>query len=106
MDGYITLTLSIEEEDGGYVSRCPELGVASCGDTLDEALHNIEEATLLYLDTIEEMGERERIFRERGIHIMPGGPRVAERPARSDQEAVSVRNARMPRTDTAQFAFC
>lgn len=70
--GHIVLTLLVREEDGQYISECPQLGTASCGDTIDEALHNIKEATLLYLNAIEEAGERERIFRRRGIQIFLG----------------------------------
>ena len=29
------LTATVWQEDDQYVSRCPELGVASCGDTTD-----------------------------------------------------------------------
>ncbi len=70
--GHIVLTLLIHEEEGQYVSRCPELGTASCGDTIDEAFHNIREATQLYLNSIETAGERERIFHKRGIQIYLG----------------------------------
>jgi len=34
------LTAVLREEDGVYVSECPELGVATCGDTPEEALVN------------------------------------------------------------------
>ena len=70
--GHVVLTLLVHEEDDPYVSRCPELGTASCGDTIDEALHNIREATQLYLNSIEAAGERERIFRKREIQIFLG----------------------------------
>lgn len=33
-----------------YVAECPELGVASQGKTLKEALNNLKEASELYLD--------------------------------------------------------
>jgi len=68
-DGYIIVTLRIWEENNHFVSECPELDVASCGDTIDEALDNIKEATLLYINTIEEQGERQRIFHERNIRL-------------------------------------
>jgi predicted RNase H-like HicB family nuclease len=32
-----TLTANIGRESGGYVSRCPELDIASQGDTVEEA---------------------------------------------------------------------
>jgi len=43
------------------------LGTASCGDSFDEALANIAEATSEYLNTIERLGERTRIFKEKRI---------------------------------------
>jgi len=50
------LTSVIWAEEGVYVSRCPELGVASCGDTPEEALGNLKEAVELYLDNAKELG--------------------------------------------------
>ena len=50
------LTATIWEEKGVYVSKCPELGVASCGDTPEEALSNLKEAVELYLDNAKELG--------------------------------------------------
>ncbi|HUF54264.1 MAG TPA: type II toxin-antitoxin system HicB family antitoxin [Dehalococcoidia bacterium] len=72
--GYIRLTYKVHEEDGQFVSTCPELGTASCGDSVDEAFRNIAEATIQYLDAIEESGERVRIFRKRNIPIYPAKP--------------------------------
>ena len=40
----IKLTAIIEREGDGYVSLCPELDVASQGDTPDEARANLREA--------------------------------------------------------------
>jgi predicted RNase H-like HicB family nuclease len=50
------LSATIWEEEGVYVSKCPELGVASCGDTPEEALSNLKEAVELYLDNARELG--------------------------------------------------
>ena len=55
------LTAAIWEEKGVYVSKCPELGVASCGDTPEEALSNLKEAVELYLDNAKELGLSEEI---------------------------------------------
>ena len=55
------LTATIWEEKGVYVSKCPELGVASCGDTPEEALSNLKEAVELYLDNAKELGLSEEI---------------------------------------------
>ena len=50
------LTATIWKEEGVYVSKCTELGVASCGDTPEEALGNLKEAVELYLDNAKELG--------------------------------------------------
>ena len=44
------------KEESGYVSKCPELGVASCGATLDEAIDNLKEAVALYIENAKELG--------------------------------------------------
>ena len=67
--GYIVLTGFAEEEEGQYVSYCPELGTASCGDTIAEALDNLREAIELNIEGLEEVGELERTLRERNIKV-------------------------------------
>jgi predicted RNase H-like HicB family nuclease len=73
--GYVVLTLSVAREGKHYISECPELGTASFGDTFDEALANVVDATTEYLSAIERLGERKRIFKERGITIHRARPR-------------------------------
>ncbi len=72
--GYILLTLRVYPEGRQWVSECLELGATSCGDTIEEALENVKDATLLYLQTIEANGTTERIFGERGVRILSGDP--------------------------------
>ena len=43
-------TAIIEREDDGYVSLCPDLDVASQGDTVEEAKANLTEAIELLLE--------------------------------------------------------
>jgi len=43
-------TAIIEKEDGAYVALCPELDVASQGDTVEEAKDNLQEAIELLLE--------------------------------------------------------
>ena len=45
------LTAIIEREGNGFVSLCPELDVASQGDTIDEAKKNLQEALELFFET-------------------------------------------------------
>jgi predicted RNase H-like HicB family nuclease len=47
-------TALIQDEDGGYVSLCPELDIASQGDTVEEALRNLKEAVELFFEFAPE----------------------------------------------------
>ena len=67
--GSIQLTQIVEREGSQFAAHCPELGIASCGDTIEEAFANIHEAILLHLDVLEDLGDRDRVFRERGIEV-------------------------------------
>jgi predicted RNase H-like HicB family nuclease len=49
-------TAVVWKEPEGYVSKCSELGVASCGDSLEEAVSNLKEAVELYLENAYELG--------------------------------------------------
>lgn len=44
------LTAIIEREGEGYVALCPELDVASQGETVEEARHNLVEALELFFE--------------------------------------------------------
>ena len=73
--GYIVLTGIVEEEEGQFASYCRELGTASCGDTISEALDNLGEAIELNIEGLREVGELERTLRERNIRIDQEPPR-------------------------------
>ena len=49
------LTAVIWKEEAGFVSKCPELGVASAGDGPQDALKNLKEAVELYSDNVKEL---------------------------------------------------
>lgn len=44
------LTAIIEREGSGYVSFCPELDIASQGETVEEARENLREALGLFFE--------------------------------------------------------
>lgn len=44
-------TAIIEREGTGYASLCPELDIASQGDTIEEARENLREALELFFET-------------------------------------------------------
>jgi predicted RNase H-like HicB family nuclease len=45
------MTAIIEREDDGFVALCPELDVASQGDSIEEARANLIEALTLFFET-------------------------------------------------------
>jgi predicted RNase H-like HicB family nuclease len=45
------LTAIIEREGDGFVSLCPELDIASQGDSIEEARENLREAVELFFET-------------------------------------------------------
>ncbi len=45
------LTAIIEREGDGYVSLCPELDIASQGNSVQEAKSNLKEALELFFET-------------------------------------------------------
>ena len=44
------LTAVIEREGSGYVSLCPELDIASQGDSIEQARENLQEAVELFFE--------------------------------------------------------
>jgi len=58
------LTGIIEREDDGYVALCPELDIASQGDTVEEARRNLIEALELFLESASPQEIQTRIHTE------------------------------------------
>ena len=56
----MTLTAFIEKEDSGYVSLCPELDIASQGETVEEAKENLKEAVELFFETASKSEIKKR----------------------------------------------
>jgi len=73
--GFILLTIFFhKEEDGRWTAECKELGTSTFGDSLEEARELISEAVCLHLNTLEEVGERSRFFKENNIRIFRKRP--------------------------------
>lgn len=66
------LTALVEREGDGYISLCPELDVASQGDTVEEARQNLAEAVELFLEVSSPAEVSDRLHSE--IHITPRSP--------------------------------
>ncbi|MDZ4860150.1 MAG: type II toxin-antitoxin system HicB family antitoxin [Candidatus Hydrogenedentes bacterium] len=64
---HLLLDFEVRKEDQQYVSFCPQLGTATCGDSEEEALQNLRDAVWLHLISLEEEGELARLLEEKCI---------------------------------------
>ena len=58
------LTAITIREDGGYVSLCPELDIASQADTIEKARENLREALELFFETASDEELQRRLHGE------------------------------------------
>ena len=58
------VTALIEREGDGYVALCPELDIASQGDTVEQARENLLEALELFFETASASEIKDRLHTE------------------------------------------
>jgi predicted RNase H-like HicB family nuclease len=58
------LTAIIEREGDGYVALCPELDIASQGNSVSEARENLREALELFYETASPQEIKDRLQEE------------------------------------------
>ena len=58
------LTAIIEREGDGYVSLCPELDIASQGDSVEQSRDNLVEALELFFETAAPSEIKQRLHNE------------------------------------------
>jgi predicted RNase H-like HicB family nuclease len=56
------LTTVIEREADGYVALCPELDIASQGDTVEEARENLRETLELFFECADASEVKRRLL--------------------------------------------
>ncbi len=61
------LTEELWKEENMYVSYCPELDIASCGETVDQAKKNLKEVILINLEEAKKIGTLEKLLQEAGF---------------------------------------
>jgi predicted RNase H-like HicB family nuclease len=64
MNKKFQFTAVIEKEGDGYVSLCPELDIASQGNSIEEASANLKEAVELFLETASSTEMKQRLHEE------------------------------------------
>lgn len=75
---YVVLTLKFRQEGGQWLAYCEETGTSTYADTMEEAQEHIREAVILHLQTLEDVGECKRFFRENNITLHPHRPKGQE----------------------------
>lgn len=50
-----------------YVSYCPELDIASCGEDVQQAKKNLKEAILINIEETKKLGTFERFIEDCGL---------------------------------------
>ena len=73
--GYVVLMFKFQKVGRRWTAYCEELGTATFGRSLSEAEKRIKEAVLLHLNTLEEVGERNRFFKEHNIEFYRTRPK-------------------------------
>lgn len=74
MDNTRMLTGVIEREGDGFVALCPELDIASEGDTIEDARRNLVEAVELFFESASSTEVQERLRSE--VYVTPIEVRV------------------------------
>lgn len=73
--GYIILTHKFRKVGRRWTAYCEELGTATFGRSLNEAEKRLDEAVMLHLNTLEDVGERARFFRDHDIKYYDTKPK-------------------------------
>jgi predicted RNase H-like HicB family nuclease len=63
----LKLTEELWKEGNMYVSYCPELDIAACGETVDQAKNNLKEVILINLEEAQKLGTLGSILMEAGF---------------------------------------
>ncbi|OGB62350.1 MAG: hypothetical protein A2Y94_11395 [Caldithrix sp. RBG_13_44_9] len=64
MRNFQQFTAIIEREENQYVALCPELDIASQGNTIEEARQNLKEALELFFETASPQEIQNRLHNE------------------------------------------
>ncbi len=63
----IKLTEELWKEGNMYVSYCPELDIASCGESVEKAKKNLKEVISINFEEAQKIGTFEQLLEEAGF---------------------------------------
>lgn len=93
---FIWLNCTAQREGEYFVAHCRELGVSSFGETKDEAFDNLNEATLLFLNTLEDLGESDKVLAEKGVQVYELDDSIVSRPIDPPLQGETARSMMVP----------
>ncbi|MFV9629726.1 MAG: type II toxin-antitoxin system HicB family antitoxin [Methanosarcinales archaeon] len=70
------LTAVLHKEDDIYVAECPEVGTVIQGESIEEAITNLKEATQLYLEEFPLKEERRSLITNFEVHMEAVGAKA------------------------------
>ena len=68
----LKLTEELWKEGDMYVSYCPELDIASCGETVAQAKKNLHEVIIINLEEARKLGTLNDLLKEAGLDEAQG----------------------------------
>lgn len=86
----IIVSEQIWKEGGMYTSYCPELDVASCGRTVDEAKKNLREALEIFIEETSKMGTLKDLLEEAGYDLSSKEETLVKRKELIEFESIKV----------------
>lgn len=86
--GYIILTFAFRKEGRVWTGTCLELGTSTYGRSFEKLKKELAELVEVHLNTLEDVGERERFFAENGIVFHSTGNPPKHFPVPLDEDAV------------------
>lgn len=89
--GFVLLTFEFHREGRLFVGVCRELGVATDGRDVLKLSDRLAEMVEMYLNGLEEAGETERVFRERGLTLYTDD--TAQQPSSQAAPAIPLEEA-------------
>ena len=69
----LRLTEEIWKEGNMYVSYCPELDIASCGEDIEQAKKNLQEVIIININETKDMGTLTEFLENCGIESISDG---------------------------------
>jgi len=68
----LKLTEELWKEGDMYLSYCPELDIASCGETVAQAKKNLHEVIIINLEEAQKLGTLNDLLKEAGLDEAQG----------------------------------